>query len=128
MFLQLWWNADEARLSATLLRPPATDWTGHPIRGGEPGAVGRSRLDRRLLLREAVHGPDVEPGTYELLWVMGTVNPSPGYALLTSEVPFEVTDWIRRAASGCPESFLLDYLKEGYRARGAASECCGPSA
>jgi hypothetical protein len=84
--------------------------------------VGRSRLDRRLLLREAVHGPDVEPGTYELLWVMGTVNPSPGYALLTSEVPFEVTDWIRRAASGCPESFLLDYLKEGYRARGAASE------
>lgn len=35
--------------------------------------------------------PKVEAGTYELLWVLGAVNSSPGYALLTSDVPFEVT-------------------------------------
>jgi hypothetical protein len=99
VFLQLWWNADGARLPATLAPPP---WppSGPDIRFEAatpgpvvkvvamvgPGSTGDCSFETRFTV------PDVEPGTYELLLVMGTVNPSPGYALLTTEVPFEVTD------------------------------------
>jgi hypothetical protein len=99
VFLQLWWNADGQRLPATLAPPP---WppSGPEIRfeSAVPGPVVKlaavagpdSTGDCSYGTRFTV--PDAEPGTYELLWVMGAVNPSPGYGLLTSEVPFEVTD------------------------------------
>jgi hypothetical protein len=99
VFLQLWWNADGARLPATLAPPP---WppSGPDIRfeAAAPGPVVEltavagpdSTGDCSYETRFTV--PDVEPGSYELLWVLGAVSPSPGYALLTSEVPFEVTD------------------------------------
>jgi hypothetical protein len=99
VFLQLWWNADGERLPATLAPPP---WppSGPDIRfeAGTPGPVVKfaavagpdSTGDCSYETRFTV--PDVEAGTYELLWVLGAVNASPGYALFTSEVPFEVTD------------------------------------
>jgi hypothetical protein len=51
-----------------------------------------SSVGRRLLLRDAVHGARRGARQVRAAVVMGTVSPSPGYALLTSEVPFEVTD------------------------------------
>lgn len=97
VFLQLWWNTDGARLPATLAPLPwplpapdirfeaaASDRVVKVAAVAGPDSTGDCSCETRFTV------PDVDPGAYELLWVMGAVNPSPGYAHFTSEVPFEV--------------------------------------
>ena len=102
LWLQLWWNADGDKIPDTVAPPP---W---PLRGPDlqfvpagPGpvvkltSVAASEAEGDCSFRAEFTVPDVEPGTYQILWAFGAVEPPPGdtvYGLWVSSVTFEVTD------------------------------------
>jgi hypothetical protein len=101
LWLQLWWNADEDGIGRKVDPPP---WppTGPELQSGPagPGPV----VEVASVAGPAVTGdcsfqtqftvPDVGPGTYQLLWVIGMValpESSNAYAMFTSPIEFQVT-------------------------------------
>jgi hypothetical protein len=101
LWLQLWWNADDATTPDTLASPP---WppTGPTLRFGPAGpgpvvelaAVEGATAAGDCSFRTPFRVPDVDPGTYHVLWVIGAANPpagETGYGLFTSPATFEVT-------------------------------------
>jgi hypothetical protein len=96
-WLQLWWNAVDEMPER--LAPPPWPPTGPdlPLTPAGPGPVvklasvaGPATVDGCSFHTEFTV-PDVDPGTYQVLWVSGVVNSSPGYWLFDSPVTFEVT-------------------------------------
>jgi len=102
LWLQLWWNADSDQLGDV----PQPPWapTGPDLQFGPagpgpvtelasvpgPGATGDCSFSTRFTV------PNVEPGTYHVLWASGTANPpsgEDGYALYVFAGPmtFSVT-------------------------------------
>jgi hypothetical protein len=103
-WVQLWWNADGDAI-ADEVGPPPWAPTGPDLRPGPagPGPVlelvaaagpasgGKCSFDARFVV------PDVDPGTYQLVFVMGGMSSPPGeggYAVFQStpgSVTFEVS-------------------------------------
>jgi hypothetical protein len=99
LFLQLWWNADPERIPESVDPPPwpptGPDLRFEPARSGPvvelasvagPGEPGDCSFRTRFTV------PNVDPGTYQVLWAFGAVSAPPGYGLFTSAYTFEVTD------------------------------------
>jgi hypothetical protein len=97
-FLQLWWNADENRIPAHVDPPPwpptGPDIRFKPVTSGPlvelaavagPDSIGDCAFETMITV------PQVEPGTYGVLWVFGADGASPGYSLFTGVLTFEVT-------------------------------------
>jgi len=102
LWLQLWWNADGDQVGD--VAPPPWPPTGPDLQFAPagpgpvvelasvpgPGATGDCSFRTRFTV------PNVEPGTYQVLWASGTANPpsgEDGYALYVFVGPmnFEVT-------------------------------------
>jgi hypothetical protein len=97
-FLQLWWNADGNKIPGTVAAPPwppsGPDLLFEPAGSGPvtelasmagPGATEDCSFRTKFIV------PNVDPGTYQVLWAFGKVDRPPAYALLTGTLTFEVT-------------------------------------
>jgi hypothetical protein len=101
LWLQLWWNADGDAVPDKVAPPP---WppTGPDLRfvpSGPGPVVNLASIEGpagtgQCAFRTTVTVPDVDPGTYEVVWAFGALNPprgETGYYLFTSSIQFEVT-------------------------------------
>jgi hypothetical protein len=100
-WLQLWWNADEDTTPASVDRPP---WPsgGPDLRFGAAGSGPVLKLDsvpapasgENCSWHSEFTVPDVSPGSYPVVSVVGTITEQQGqdaYALWVSSIMFEVT-------------------------------------
>jgi hypothetical protein len=100
LWLQLWWNADgdaPAKVDSPPWPPTGPDLRFAPV---GPGPVVKLASmpgpeSGNCSFQTSFTVPDVGPGTYQLVWVFGVINPpqaNDSFALLVSgPTPFEVT-------------------------------------
>jgi len=96
-WLQLWWNAADDMPDE--VAPPPWPPTGpdlrlHPAAPGplvKLAAVAGPATTGECSFRTEFTVPDVDPGTYQVVWVTGTVSQPPAFGLLDSPTIFEVT-------------------------------------
>jgi hypothetical protein len=96
-FLQLWWNAADDmpdRLDNPPWPPTGPDLRLHPAGPGplvKLAAIPGPAATGGCSFRTEFTVPDVDPGTYQVVWVIGAAKYPPGYSLFDSPTTFEVT-------------------------------------
>lgn len=96
-WLQLWWNAADDmpdQLDTPPWPPTGPDLRLHPAGPGplvKLAAVAGPATTGECSFRTQFRVPDVDPGTYQVVWVIGATNSPPAYSLFDSPATFEVT-------------------------------------